>query len=133
MTGGGWQGFVTTGSTFTNISEPGAWMTYANGINGDGAIVGAYEAAPGKAWNGFVYANGTYTTLSVAGATTTVPEGINDSGDVVGYYTNAAGTHGFLATPDAEFVPLPVIGGTLPGGLLLLGWLGRRFARRRLA
>ena len=38
---------------------------------------------------------------------------------------------GYLATPDG-FVgpaPLPPIGGTLPGVLVLFGWLGRRFAR----
>jgi hypothetical protein len=58
--------------------------------------------------------------------------GIDDAGQVVG----TAGNGGFLATPNGattDGAPLPVTGGTLPGAILLLGWMGSRVRRRRTA
>jgi hypothetical protein len=40
-----------------------------------------------------------FTTLDVPGSIDTSANGINASGQIMGVYTDAAGQHGFLATP----------------------------------
>ena len=126
------EGFLDTNGTFTTINVPGAASGLATGINNLGQIVGIWNNASGVQ-QGYLDTNGTITTIDVPGSKWTAVSGINDYGQIVGFYTGA-GCYGcgFVATPDG-FVgptPLPPIGGTLPGGLVLLGWLGRRALRR---
>jgi len=123
---GATHGFIDTNGTFTTINDPlGADGTDAYGINDIGQIVGAYVDISG-ATHGFLDTNGTFMTIFGPGSSAV---GINNAGLIVGHDS----TGSFLATPDAtstDGAPLPVTGGTLPGALVLLGWLGRRVARR---
>jgi hypothetical protein len=127
--------FIDTNGTFTNFKVAGASVTSANAINNSGTVVGDFFV--GSVYKGFVYSGGSYTVFSVSGAADTMPMGIDSFGDMVGWYVDTSGVdHGFLATPNGSTTngaPLPVIGGTLPGGLLLLGWMGRRITSRRKA
>ena len=136
QTGSNNGSFLDANGTYTTVSYPlGEGATYARDINDLGQIVGVYV---NSAVNGFVDTSGTFTTVNdPIGTGGTWAQGINNAGDIVGFYTAASGeTHGFLATPDGigtDGAPLPVTGGTLPGAMALLGWLGRRLVRRRPA
>jgi len=60
-------GFLYTGGTFSSIKFPGADLTFADGINDAGQIVGNYTtAAPG--FGSFLYNAGTFSTISFPGA-----------------------------------------------------------------
>ena len=48
----------------------------------------------------------TFTTIDVPGAVQTVALDINNDGVIVGRYAMAGRTHGFLRTPDGEFITL---------------------------
>jgi len=80
---------------------------------------------------GFLDTNGTFTTMDVPGASSTDAFGVYSAGAIVGAYSENGSTYGFLATP--ESAPLPAAGGTIPGGVVLLGWVGRHLVRRRKA
>ena len=83
--------------TFTNIDVPGAYSTYALGINNLGQIVGNYDNASGE--HGFLYSGGVFTTLAILtgpGASNPFfPVAINDQGQIVG---SAAGLTGAFAS-----------------------------------
>ncbi len=90
-----------TGGTFTLFDVPAAFnnFTFADDINDNGVIVGAYRNGTGA--HGFILNNGVYTTVDVPGpARDTVLSGINDSGVVVGQYRdlNIGNTLGFVKT-----------------------------------
>ena len=117
-------GYLDTNGTFTSIVDPLGTTYAAQGVNNAGQTVGQYLAS-GKE-HGFLDTNGTFMTIFGPGSSAV---GINNAGLIVGHDS----TGSFLATPDAtstDGAPLPVTGGTLPGALVLLGWLGRRVARR---
>jgi len=80
-------------STFTSFDFPGATTTGAQGINGDGAVVGFYVDSGGKQ-HGFLLSAGTFTTLDYPGALSTGARGINSQGDIVGVHTDATGLPG---------------------------------------
>src|SRR5205823_5308519 len=85
------------GLTFTTIDPPGATDTFAQGINDNGQIVGAYSSDDDVTLHGFVLDKGTFHQLDLPGATHTYPWGINAAGQIVGYYEDAAGGfHGFV-------------------------------------
>ena len=91
------------GSSFTTIDVPGAFYTYAKGVNGAGQIVGRFE--PGGAEVAFRRdTDGSFTTIDVPGACCSGAEGINDSGQIVGRFTDNTSytTHGFLRSPDGS-------------------------------
>ena len=120
-------GYLDTNGTFTSIVDPLGTTYAAQGVNNAGQTVGQYLAS-GKE-HGFLDTNGTFATIDDQGAGPggTWAQGINDAGDIVGYYTTASGgTYGFLATPDVttDGAPLPVMGGTLPGCTVAVGWAG---------
>jgi hypothetical protein len=83
-------------SGFTTLDFPGATLTYGEGINDSGQIVGAYRDANGI-YHGFVLSGGTYTTIDAPGSTLTNAYGINNSGEIEGFYNDANGKqHGFV-------------------------------------
>src|SRR3989441_4290322 len=91
------------GSSFTTIDVPGAFYTYAKGVNGAGQIVGRFE--PGGAEVAFRRdTDGSFTTIDVPGACCSGAEGINDSGQIVGHFTDNTSytTHGFMRCPDCS-------------------------------
>lgn len=120
---GNTDGFLMTGSTFTDLSVPGASSTMAFGLNNHGAVVGTYTAGSGNsaATHGFRWTpgGGFQTVDDPHGVGTTTINGVNDAGDLVGFYTDSAGnTDGMLAAPKATVqVPLtPMPQGTVTVG-----------------
>jgi len=132
ISGSAYHAFIDTNGTYTTIDPPGATEAVARAINSLGQVLVTSSAGL------FIEADGGYTAISpnVPGATQ-VYNGINDAGVIVGFYQTSNGTmNGFVATPNGtttDSVPLPVAGGTAPGGMLILGWLGRQIIRRRKA
>ena len=124
------NGFLDSNGTFAVIDVPGAKATYAQAVNNEDEIVGYYEDSSNH-FDGFIYEG-----VDMPGTTWAELLGVNNSGDIVGTY-EGSGIGGFVATPaDAgptDPVPLPVMGATIPGVALLLGWMGRHHARRRRA
>jgi probable HAF family extracellular repeat protein len=91
------QGFLFSGSTYTNLQVPVPGYSYdqtwASGINNSGQIVGYYQPSQfSSAYSGFVLNQGAYTTLTVPGRSSTQAIGINNLGQIIG---NADG-HAFL-------------------------------------
>ena len=85
--------------TFTAIDVPGATLTYANGINNSGEVVGSF-AVPGEGYSGFVRdSGGTYTTVKVGDGNTFLT-GINNSGQIVGTGIKNDHTDGFVRSTD---------------------------------
>jgi probable HAF family extracellular repeat protein len=99
-------GFLSTGSSgvtestfidssFTPISVPGSFNTFAFRINDKGEIAGYSTNAAGNA-TGFLFEDGVYETITVPGSSDTFVYGINDAGQIVGSFIDESGTHGFL-------------------------------------
>jgi uncharacterized membrane protein len=122
-------GFIATYGGYTPISIPGAYATYARGINDTGEVVGQYQQVPGGLTQSFLYTNGSFTTISVPGASATLAEKINDSGQIVGEYINAqqdrsygfVDTNGQFSTFNAPGAGGPGAGGTNAVGINNLG------------
>jgi probable HAF family extracellular repeat protein len=77
---------------------PGATFTTAIDINSEGAIVGRYNTADGRA-HGFKLRAGQFTNIDVSGSILSFATGINPEGDIVGKYQSPDGKfHGFLLT-----------------------------------
>ncbi len=104
-------GFLLAGGTFTTIIPTGAQATNAQGINGNGLVVGFFATAAAVA--GPVIADNVaehgFLFDSATGAVTLLPDpqqpnlflsqylGINDRNQTVGYWQDMAGSqHGFL-------------------------------------
>lgn len=86
--------------TYISFDVPGAAVTLPQGINADGAVVGAYTDTNGKQ-HGFLLSGGSVTTIDYSGALATIARGINSHGDIVGTHVDAAnlpggGSKGFL-------------------------------------
>jgi uncharacterized membrane protein len=79
-------GFLLSGGVYTTITVPGAFATWAGGINDAGVIVGWYEQ-DGVGYEGFVDDGGSFTTINFPGYVgNTYLNGINNSGLLVGGY-----------------------------------------------
>ena len=90
-----------TAAKITVFDVSGSTGTYADAINGPGAITGWYLDSKSNA-HGFVRAaDGTYTTFDPKRSAGTDPYGgINNKGAVAGFYSDAnEQQHGFLRTP----------------------------------
>ena len=79
--------------TYVSFDIPGATVTSPQGINAEGAVVGAYVDGNGKQ-HGFLLTEGAVTTIDYPGAVATVARGINSQGDIVGTHVDAAGQPG---------------------------------------
>jgi len=116
--------------TFVKINFPGSTLTFANGINAGGDIVGRYDDASART-HGFLLRKGVFTTLDYPGATLTAPRAINARGDVTGRMEFADGNdHGFLLR-DGKFTPIdfPNALTTTPRGINNAGDVTGNFAR----
>ena len=98
--------FIDNNGTITYLNAPGTLVnngvTFANGINASGAIVGTFASAPGGTTQGYLYQNGTFTTFHDPNAGSgsgqgTFANGINSAGVIVGDYIDSANKfHGFI-------------------------------------
>jgi probable HAF family extracellular repeat protein len=91
--------------TFVRIDFPGSILTFANGINARGDIVGRYDDASGRT-HGFLLSKGVFSTLDFPGAAYTAPRAINARGDITGRMQRAdQNDHGFLLR-DGKFTEI---------------------------
>jgi probable HAF family extracellular repeat protein len=97
-------------------------LTYANGLNNSGDVVGFYKAtvtlkdgSTAVAEHGFVYSDGNYQSLDylpavydvTTGSSTTLPTAINDKGQIVGWYLDSGRQqHGFLYDPNSGWTAI---------------------------
>jgi uncharacterized membrane protein len=83
---------------FTTLNIPGAIDATAEGVNDQGAIVGAVLDSQGG--HGFLFFQGKVTRFRFPGSSGTNASGINNHGQIVGDYTNGssskAGQFGFV-------------------------------------
>ena len=107
------HGFVRKSSgKITTFDAPGAssvaasgYGTFAEDINGAGAITGHFGDANGV-HHGFVRSRGgEFTTFDAPGADLgTLPKSINEAGTITGHFGDAKGVyHGFLRSPGGKF------------------------------
>ncbi len=90
-----YHGFILSNGAWTTISAPGAFNTYAQGIDASN-IVGYFNDIQGV--HGYIYNGTSFATLDVPGAVETKATGI--SGDtIVGTYLDSNGRiHGFTTS-----------------------------------
>ncbi len=74
-------------------------LTLTHRINDSGQIVGYTLHYETGALQSYLYSNGIFAILSIPDALSTLVSDINNSGQIAGTYTDAAGAHGFIATP----------------------------------
>ena len=79
--------------TYISFDVPGATVTSPQGINAEGAVVGASTDSNGKQ-HGFLLSGGSVTTIDYPGALATIARGINSRGDIVGTHVDATGLPG---------------------------------------
>jgi uncharacterized membrane protein len=114
---------------FRALDYPGAVSTTANGIAGNGDVVGAFVDSSNRT-HGFLYSRGIFTVIDYPGASLTAARGIAPNGDIVGSYRlpgePTVNLHGFLRSKDGVFTPLDYRGSIstiaqriLPGGEVL--------------
>jgi probable HAF family extracellular repeat protein len=86
-------GFLYSRGSYTPLNVPGAYSTYAEGINAAGRIVGTYDDNINFDAHGFLYSGGVYKTLDATSqfGGQTFAEGINARGDIVGYCLGCGG------------------------------------------
>jgi hypothetical protein len=89
----------------------GTYVTFTDGINPRGAIVGAYADA-GGIFHGFVYPDGNFATFDPAGSFFTNNSGITPNGTVTSFYEDAnLVLHGYIRAPDGTFSYFDISGG----------------------
>jgi probable HAF family extracellular repeat protein len=71
--------------TFTNIDVPGHTLTYVDGLNSNGDMVGWYADSDSGPYHAFVIKGGTMTLFDHPNSVSTVATGINDSGLIIGF------------------------------------------------
>jgi len=95
------HGFVLQNGVFTIIDFPGAYETFAHGINDNGDVVGSYDYN-GIYEYGFLLSNGVYTAIDVPNSLSSWAFGINNVGQIVGGYDDLNNNqHGFLLSAGA--------------------------------
>ena len=80
--------------SLTIFDIPGAFSTFATGINNRGEIVGTFTESQFGNTRGYVFRRDAVTILEIPGQTSVVPMCINDRGQIVGF--SAPGPRGFL-------------------------------------
>ena len=103
-------GFEDTGGAFSTIDVPNSTRTVAEGINGNGLVVGYFTGS--NSTLGFVDAGGSFSTIGVPGAYITEANGVNNAGTVVGFTQDSSGPHGFVQTSAGDLAILDVPGAT---------------------
>ena len=106
-------------STITTFDAPGAGtgpcqgtlVTFADGINPEGAISGGYIDAS-NVTHGFVRsADGTFSVFDPKGSVLTNNAGITPGGTVMGPWNDASGSfHGYVRAPNGKITTFDVLG-----------------------
>ena len=104
--GGIYHGYLLSNGVFTTIDFPGANHTLLYGNNNKGEIVGRYVTDPNvnrsPAQHAFLLSFGRFVTVDPPGWTgRAIASEINNRSQIAGLFRDAAGRHGFLATPVA--------------------------------
>lgn len=93
------HGFISNGTTATDLGTLGGATSFAFGVNASGKVVGdSYVSSSSGAINPFVY-DGTMHDLGTFGGTQGIGYGINDKGQIVGesrVSPSSTLTHAFL-------------------------------------
>jgi len=127
------HGFIFDGTTWTGFDAPDATglnneplATEAFAINDTGLVAGIYRDKS-SITHGFVYNGTAFTEFDEPDGIldSILVTGINDSGTIVGRFSDAAGLHGFIATPVIS-VPEPPIWAMMIAGLGVLAYMRRR-------
>jgi probable HAF family extracellular repeat protein len=106
------EGFLYSNGTYTTITAPGGGLTFLEGINDAGQIVGYTYASPSFPLSipyvtSFLYSGGSFTSVRdpqevppsgrPSDPRGTFAQDINNAGQIVGYYTGSGGiVHGFF-------------------------------------
>jgi hypothetical protein len=97
-------GLVSEDNLLTDFSYPGAHSTWANDINGNGEIAGAYRNPGSDTRHGYVHSGGGFTSVHYDNdeAIDTVVWGSNDQGDLVG----VSSTEGSFLWQEGNTIPI---------------------------
>jgi probable HAF family extracellular repeat protein len=94
------HGVIDNGGTLTTFDVTPGGITFAEGVNKSGQVVGGYRDVNNNSdiTHGFLYSNGVFTTLDdPSSSSSTIAYGINDAGQIVGLYYGPNGTYyGFI-------------------------------------
>jgi hypothetical protein len=115
------NGYVKTGSNYSLLQMPGAYITQPQDIQGNMIVGYVYMDSTYTSPKGFLYDGSNWTLLEMPGATSTRANGI-DGNTIVGDYVDSGGsTNGFVLT-----IPEPSAFSLLAVGLGGLAFLRRR-------
>lgn len=113
------------GGTITAFDAPGAgtgsgqgtYITFADGINPEGAISGGYLDS-NNVFHGFLRApDGAFSTFDPQGSVLTDTAGIDPEGTTTGFYVDNNGVlHGFVRSPDGTITTFDVPSGGTGSG-----------------
>src|SRR5207237_4145577 len=88
---------LTNGTTFADITYPGATVTAADRINDSNVIVGLHGTSSSGPFSGYRKGATTFTNINFPCATETRCRGLNNGGIIVGRYTDTSSViHGFM-------------------------------------
>jgi probable HAF family extracellular repeat protein len=93
--GAGVHSFELVDGTFSYFDYPGAYGTFAGGINDSGTIVGYAESNGGLTAQGFFYDGTTFTPFQDGHLPSTLAMSLDNGGDVVGGKGDPGSTRGF--------------------------------------
>ena len=112
------NGYIKTGSNYSLLQMPGAYITQPQDIQGNLIVGYVYMDNTYTSPKGFLYDGSNWTLLEMPGATSTRANGI-DGNTIVGDYVDSnGGTNGFVLTiPEPSALSLLAIG---LGGLSIL-------------
>ncbi|WP_089717776.1 discoidin domain-containing protein [Candidatus Entotheonella palauensis] len=104
---GGAHGFFAEDGILTPFDVPSSLRTILKGINDSGQVAGIFDDATGVR-RGFVLDGDTVHTVDAPGSADTELCGINNLGQLVGSFYDGSRFLGFIATPRAAPMTLPI-------------------------
>jgi probable HAF family extracellular repeat protein len=109
-TSGTFRGFVSDGTTATDLGTLGGGFTAPSAINGSDEIVGT-SSTPSQPNHAFRYAAGTMTSIAPPGSTGSEGIDINEAGGIAGSYLDGSGKRRAFRLVDGTFDLIPALGG----------------------
>jgi probable HAF family extracellular repeat protein len=90
------RGFLYKDGKFIRVVYPGAYATFANGINDAGLIIGEADLQHGYLAKGFTYDGKTFTLFHHGSGGVTIGQGINNLNSIVGGFGTLDFRIGFM-------------------------------------